>query len=132
MLHEHDETASQSQPGDRQHRTRLANVRHPAAWLRWRLSHWLNPDGTPLPSPSQARAEAAARHRAALAAQRAEAARAAANRATDPGGHAARARSMLSATLGRPLPRDSTRYDLRPTAVRPRTAPAAPRPAPPA
>ena len=27
-------------PDGRQHRTRLANVRHPAAWLRWRLSHW--------------------------------------------------------------------------------------------
>jgi hypothetical protein len=117
-------------PGGRQHRTRLDSVRHPAAWLRWRLSHWLNPDGTPLPSPSQARADAAARHRAGQAAQRAEAARTAAARSVDPGGNAARARAMLSAALGRPLPRDTARYDLRPQ-NRPRTAPTAPhRPAP--
>jgi hypothetical protein len=54
-------------PDGRQHRTRVANIRHPAGWLRWRLSHWLRTDGTPLPSPTQARAEAAARHRAYLA-----------------------------------------------------------------
>lgn len=56
-------------PGGRQHRTQLANIRHPAAWLRWRLSHWLASDGTPLPSPSQARAAAAEAHRAALIAR---------------------------------------------------------------
>jgi len=56
-------------PSGRQHRTQLANIRHPAAWLRWRLSHWLASDGTPLPSPSQARAAAAEAHRAALAAR---------------------------------------------------------------
>ena len=56
-------------PDGRQHRTRLANVHHPVAWLGWRLSHWLTSDGTPLPSPSQARTAAAAAHRAALAAR---------------------------------------------------------------
>jgi hypothetical protein len=33
-------------------------VRHPRAHFRWRLSWWLGPDGTPLPSRSQRRAEA--------------------------------------------------------------------------
>jgi hypothetical protein len=28
-------------PDGRQHRHRLATVRHPAGWLRWRLAHWL-------------------------------------------------------------------------------------------
>jgi hypothetical protein len=54
-------------PGGQQHRTSTASVRHPAGWLRWRLSHWLQADGTPLPSPSQQRAAAARRHRAYLA-----------------------------------------------------------------
>jgi hypothetical protein len=36
-------------PDGRQHRTRLTNVRHPAAWLRWRLSHWLTSNGAPFP-----------------------------------------------------------------------------------
>lgn len=53
-------------PGGAQHRTLAANVRHPAGWLRWRLSHWLNPDGTAMPSPSQQRAADAERHRAYL------------------------------------------------------------------
>jgi hypothetical protein len=56
-------------PDGRQHRTRLANVRHPASWLRWRLSHWLTPDGAAIPSPTQRRAEAAAKHRSYLARQ---------------------------------------------------------------
>jgi hypothetical protein len=59
-------------PSGRQHRTSIANIRHPAGWLRWRLSHWLGPDGTPLPSPGQQRTDAARRHRAYLAARRAE------------------------------------------------------------
>jgi hypothetical protein len=54
-------------PGGRQHRTRTASIRHPAGWLRWRLSHWLQADGTSLPSPSQQRADAARHHRAYLA-----------------------------------------------------------------
>ena len=33
-------------------------VRHPRAHLRWRLSRWLGPDGTPLPSRSQRQAAA--------------------------------------------------------------------------
>lgn len=53
-------------PGGRQHRTLTANVRHPAGWLRWRLSHWLNPDGTAMPSPARQRAAAAEAHRAYL------------------------------------------------------------------
>jgi hypothetical protein len=54
-------------PNGRQHRMRTANVRHPAGWLCWRLSHWLNADGTARPSPSQERSESAERHRAYLA-----------------------------------------------------------------
>jgi hypothetical protein len=50
-------------PGGAQHRTRSANVGHPAGWLRWRLAHWLRPDGTALPSPSETRVAAAERHR---------------------------------------------------------------------
>lgn len=72
------------QPDGRQHRTRPANVRHPAGWLRWRLGLWQRPDGTPLPSPSQQRAAAAEAHRAYLARRNADlgiAARAAAIRA---------------------------------------------------
>jgi hypothetical protein len=33
-------------------------VRHPRAWLRWRLSRWLGPDGAPLLSRSQRQAAA--------------------------------------------------------------------------
>ena len=110
-------------PGGRQHRTRLACVRHSAGWLRWRLSHWLRDDGTPLPTPSQARAEAARQHRAYLAARRAEAARLAANRTADNDGNAARARDMLAAALGRPLPDKAARPDPAAAASRPRSAP---------
>jgi len=59
-------------PIGQQHRTRTANIRHPAAWLRWRLSLWLSTDGTTLPSPTQQRAENAQHHRAYLAARRTE------------------------------------------------------------
>jgi len=52
------------EPGGRQHRQRLANVRHPAGWLRWRLAHWRSPDGSPLPSRTAQLAAAAAAHRA--------------------------------------------------------------------
>ena len=58
------------EPGGRQHRQRLASVRHPAGWLRWRLSRWLGPDGAPLLSPSQQRAAAAAQQCAYLAERR--------------------------------------------------------------
>lgn len=47
-------------PGGQQHRTRIADVRHPAGWLRWRLGHWLTPDGIPLPSRAQQQAAACA------------------------------------------------------------------------
>lgn len=52
------------EPGGRQHRQRLANVRHPAGWLRWRLASWRGPDGSPLPSRAGQLAAAAAAHRA--------------------------------------------------------------------
>jgi hypothetical protein len=42
-------------PGGRQHVPRAANLRRPAGWLRWRLSHWLYLDGTAKASPSRAR-----------------------------------------------------------------------------
>ena len=48
------------EPGGRQHGY-TADVRSPAAWIRSRLAAWLSPDGTPLPSPGQQRAAAAAR-----------------------------------------------------------------------
>jgi len=56
-------------PAGRQHGY-TATVRHAAGWARWRLSAWLRPDGTPLPSPGQARAAAAARNRAEQQARR--------------------------------------------------------------
>lgn len=54
-------------PAGKPWRQRLANVRRPVSWLRWRLTHWLTAEGAPLSSPSQARAVAAAAHRAYLA-----------------------------------------------------------------
>jgi hypothetical protein len=47
-------------------------VRNPVAWLRWRLSHWLNPDGTARLSPAGEAAERARRHRERQAAEHAE------------------------------------------------------------
>ena len=70
------------EPGGRQHGYTAA-VRSPAAWIRARLAAWLGPDGTPLPSPGQQRAAAAARARADAAARREEAARLAAARTAD-------------------------------------------------
>jgi hypothetical protein len=65
-------------PDSGQHRMNPGSVRHPAGWLRWRLSRWLGPDGVPVPSPSQVRkanrervlAEQAARRQAREAAAR--------------------------------------------------------------
>jgi hypothetical protein len=57
-------------PSGRQHRHATATIRHPAAWLAWRLGQWVDRDGQALPSPSQQRAAAAAAHRADLAARR--------------------------------------------------------------
>jgi hypothetical protein len=84
------------EPGGRQHRHRLAYVRHPAGWLRWRLAHWLTPDGTPAPSRSARLAAAAAARRAETAAWRQAQAELAAGRSADYAGHAARARAMLA------------------------------------
>jgi hypothetical protein len=76
------------------------DVRHPAAWLRWRLSRWASPDGAPLPAPSRRDAAERARVRAdqhARHAQRQQAAqaRAAAGGDVDARG-AARARQALA------------------------------------
>ncbi len=59
-------------PAGAQHRYPLRDVRHPAGWLRWRLSHWLGPDGLPGPSRSQMLAATAASQAAAQARRRAE------------------------------------------------------------
>lgn len=50
-------------PDGRAHLGTADQVRNPVAWLRWRLSHWLRPDGTALPSAAEAAAERARRHR---------------------------------------------------------------------
>jgi hypothetical protein len=47
-------------------------VRSPAAWLRWRLSHWLLPDGTARLSPAEEAAERARLHCERQAAEHAE------------------------------------------------------------
>ena len=94
-----------------------AEVRSPAAWIRSRLAQWLDPDGTPLPSPGQQRAAAAAEARAAAAARREEAARLAAGRTADNDGWAARARAML-ATRGATVAQDLARWQARPGATR--------------
>jgi hypothetical protein len=96
--------------GGRQHGYTAA-VRSPAAWIRARLAAWLDPDGTPLPSPSQQRAAAAARTRAEAAARRAETARLQAARTTDADtpGWAGRARAML-ADRGGTVARDLHRW----------------------
>jgi hypothetical protein len=83
----------------RQHRQRLANVRHPAGWLRWRLARWLTPAGIPQPSPAGRRAAAAAAVRAEQAARRRQLDQLAAARSRDYAGHAARARALLAARV---------------------------------
>jgi hypothetical protein len=47
-------------------------VRHPAGWLRHRLSFWIGPDGARRPTPREEAAGRARRHRAEHAAQLAE------------------------------------------------------------
>ena len=72
-------------------------VRHLPGWFRSRMSLWLAPDGTPVPSPSQRRAAVAARTRAEQATwrdARQKAAREAAE--VDVREQAARARAMLA------------------------------------
>jgi hypothetical protein len=111
-------------PDGRQHRQRLANVRHPAGWLRWRLSLWLNPDGTARPSPGQLAREAAERRRAESAARRAGDTAAALAATPDSGGRAAEARRMLAdaspsarAVIDRARARRDTEAALRPEPV---------------
>ena len=104
------------EPGGRQHGY-TAEVRSPAAWIRARLAAWLGPDGTPLPSPGQQRAAAAARARADAAARREEAARLEAGRTADTDGWAGRARAMLAARGGT-VARDLARWQARPGATR--------------
>jgi hypothetical protein len=78
-------------PSGAQHRL-SATVRHPAGWLRWRLSRWLGPDGTPLPPVTEIRAAAAERDRAEADARRAALA---SSTWIDPAGHAAAIRRQL-------------------------------------
>jgi hypothetical protein len=59
-------------PDGRAHTGTAEQVRWPAAWLRWRLSHWLNPDGTARLSPAEEAAERARRHRERQALEHAE------------------------------------------------------------
>jgi hypothetical protein len=59
-------------PDGRAHVGTADQVRSPAAWLRWRLSHWLNPDGTARLSPAEEAAERARRHRERQALEHAE------------------------------------------------------------
>jgi hypothetical protein len=106
------------EPGGRQHGYTTA-VRAPAAWIRARLAAWTGPDGTPLPSPGQQRAAAAAQARADAAARRKETARLAAARIADNGGWADRARAMLAARGGT-VARDLTRWQARPGGTDPR------------
>jgi len=78
-------------------------VRDPAAWVRWRLSHWLSRGGLPLASHGQELAAAAARHRArqdSLRRQRALAAERAAG--VDVGQRVAELRAIVSAALKAP------------------------------
>ncbi|WP_188194850.1 hypothetical protein [Nonomuraea sp. SYSU D8015] len=49
-----------------------SEIRHPAGWVRHRLSAWIGPDGQVLPLPSQRRAAADAARRAAQEARRQE------------------------------------------------------------
>lgn len=59
-------------PDGRAHLGTAEEVRSPVAWLRWRLSHWLNPDGTARLSPAGEAAERARRHRERQALEHAE------------------------------------------------------------
>lgn len=86
-------------PDGRQHGW-TDDVVHAAGWIRSRLALWLDPAGSPLPSPSQLRAAERARVRAEQTARRAERLRAA-ERPVDVAAHAGRAREMLAAALAR-------------------------------
>lgn len=59
-------------PTGRPHRRDLTDVIYPAGWLRWRLAHWTDSDGRPVPSRSQraaARLQLERAHRARLRAE---------------------------------------------------------------
>lgn len=73
------------------------DVRVPAAWLAWRLSHWRGPDGRPVPPRSAQLADRAERDRRALAAERERLPLASAPRAPEPtaAAGAALARELL-------------------------------------
>ena len=73
-------------------------VHHPAAALKYRLGFWRRPDGSWLPSPSQARAADAAARRQEQAERRAADARRAAATARDWDSAAAAARALLAAS----------------------------------
>ncbi len=119
------------EPTGRPHGYRTA-VRHPAAWARARLALWLGPDGQPVRSASQVRADRAAADRAAQQARRRQRA-AAAGRAVDAAaaglGDAARAAiAAASPAAGRALARARARRGGRPApgAAAPATPPAEP------
>lgn len=104
-------------------------VRHPAAWARTRLAQWLGPDGQPLPSASQVRADRAAHDKAEQDTRRRQAAEAAA-RAADAAaaglGDAARAAmAAASPAAARALERARLRAGDR---ARPSRPPARPTP----
>ncbi|MGA2830934.1 MAG: hypothetical protein ABSF03_33020 [Streptosporangiaceae bacterium] len=79
-----------------------AGVRSPGGWIRARLTEWLGPDGTPLPSRSQRLTEDRRQVLADQAARRAQAAAARAAAATDYRTAAAQAREMLRTRPRRP------------------------------
>jgi hypothetical protein len=93
-------------PDGRQHGY-SAEVRSVAGWARYRLGLWLDPQGAPLPSPSQLRAAERKRVQAEQSARRAERLRAA-DRPVDVAGHAAKARELLRE---RPRPVSEARAD---------------------
>jgi DNA-binding transcriptional ArsR family regulator len=76
-----------------------ATPAHVPGWIRWRLSHWITPDGTlRAPLPSTAAAERQAHARAEQASRRAQKATERRSATTDPNSHAAAARALLIAT----------------------------------
>ena len=87
-------------PGGKAHRERLANVRHPVGWLRWRLTAWFESDGRPVLSPSQQAEERKEAAHLELARQRAERARLDLERSRDVPSKAAEIRRMLAARGG--------------------------------
>jgi hypothetical protein len=71
------------EPGGAPHRHATASIRHPVAWLRYRLSLWLRPDGSAMPSRSEQIAAATTAERAETRRQLAERAAAAAAATTN-------------------------------------------------